>query len=75
MRGSIPTHWSQVISKLPKPVISIDIPDPFAITAGNYFSYLTVNFQYLATFMCDFLCAPYIMLIGELLCLVLRKSF
>jgi hypothetical protein len=43
MRGSIPTHWSQVISKLPKPVISIDIPDPFAITAGNYFNFTLDN--------------------------------
>ncbi|CAB3377732.1 Hypothetical predicted protein [Cloeon dipterum] len=45
MRGSIPTHWSQSITNIkPKPVISIDIPDPFAITAGNHFNNLFMRY-------------------------------
>ncbi|XP_059486808.1 polyphosphoinositide phosphatase isoform X2 [Neocloeon triangulifer] len=45
MRGSIPTHWSQTITNIkPKPVISIDIPDPFAITAGNHFNNLFLRY-------------------------------
>lgn len=37
-RGSIPAHWSQDISKMvPKPPISLDIPDPYAETAGKHF--------------------------------------
>lgn len=40
-RGSIPAHWSQDISKMvPKPPISLDIPDPFAETAGKHFEKL-----------------------------------
>jgi len=38
MRGSIPAHWSQDISKMvPKPPIGLDIPDPYAETAGNFY--------------------------------------
>lgn len=41
MRGSIPGHWSQDISKMvPKPAISIDLYDPFAETAGQHFNEL-----------------------------------
>ncbi|GLV33113.1 FIG4 phosphoinositide 5-phosphatase [Carabus blaptoides fortunei] len=41
MRGSIPGHWSQDISKMvPKPAISIDLNDPFAETAGAHFNEL-----------------------------------
>jgi len=41
MRGSIPAHWSQDISKMvPKPPIGLDIPDPYAETAGKHFGYL-----------------------------------
>jgi hypothetical protein len=40
-RGSVPAHWSQDISKMvPKPPISLDIPDPFAETAGMHFEKL-----------------------------------
>lgn len=36
MRGSIPAHWSQDISKMvPKPPIGFDLSDPFSETAGN----------------------------------------
>jgi hypothetical protein len=41
IRGSIPAHWSQDISKMvPKPPISLDIPDPYAVTAGRHFEKL-----------------------------------
>lgn len=41
MRGSIPAHWSQDISKMvPKPAISIDLNDPFSETAGKHFNEL-----------------------------------
>ena len=36
MRGSVPGHWSQDVSKMvPKPTISIDLSDPFIETAGQ----------------------------------------
>lgn len=45
MRGSIPAHWSQDISKMvPKPPISLDIPDPFAETAGKHFEKLLFHY-------------------------------
>lgn len=35
MRGSVPSHWSQDVSKMvPKPTITCDLADPFAETAG-----------------------------------------
>lgn len=38
MRGSIPSHWSQDISKMvPKPPISLDLSDPYSETAGKHF--------------------------------------
>ena len=41
MRGSIPSHWSQDISKMvPKPPITINIVDPFCIAAGRHFNEL-----------------------------------
>ncbi|XP_054263267.1 polyphosphoinositide phosphatase-like isoform X2 [Macrosteles quadrilineatus] len=41
MRGSIPAHWSQDISKMvPKPAITFDLCDPFAQTAGAHFNKL-----------------------------------
>lgn len=41
IRGSIPSHWSQDISKMvPKPQISVDILDPFAVAAGKHFNQL-----------------------------------
>lgn len=41
MRGSIPGHWSQDISKMvPKPAISIDLNDPYAETSGKHFNEL-----------------------------------
>lgn len=45
MRGSIPSHWSQDISKMvPKPPISLDLSDPYAITAGRHYSRLLFHF-------------------------------
>lgn len=45
MRGSIPTHWSQDISKMvPKPPISLDISDPFALTPGKHYERLLFHF-------------------------------
>lgn len=45
LRGSIPAHWSQDISKMvPKPPISLDIPDPFAETAGKHFEKLLFHY-------------------------------
>jgi hypothetical protein len=40
LRGSVPTHWSQDISKMvPKPPILLDLSDSFSQTAGrDYFS-------------------------------------
>ncbi|CAG7836139.1 unnamed protein product [Allacma fusca] len=41
MRGSIPAHWSQDISKMvPKPPIGLDLADPYAETAGKHFGEL-----------------------------------
>lgn len=45
MRGSIPSHWSQDISKMvPKPPISLDLSDPYAVTAGKHYSRLLFHF-------------------------------
>lgn len=45
MRGSIPSHWSQDISKMvPKPPISLDLSDPYAITAGKHYNRLMFHF-------------------------------
>ncbi|XP_023245586.1 polyphosphoinositide phosphatase isoform X2 [Copidosoma floridanum] len=39
MRGSVPSHWSQDVSKMvPKPTITIDLSDPFIDTAGAHFN-------------------------------------
>jgi hypothetical protein len=36
LRGSVPTHWSQDISKMvPKPPILLDLSDSFSQTAGR----------------------------------------
>lgn len=44
-RGSIPSHWSQDISKMvPKPPISLDLLDPYAITAGKHYKRLMFHF-------------------------------
>lgn len=41
LRGSIPGHWSQDITKIvPKPTIAYDLSDPFAITPGKHFKQL-----------------------------------
>lgn len=41
MRGSIPSHWSQDVSKMvPKPSILLDLSDPFAETAAKHFERL-----------------------------------
>lgn len=45
IRGSIPSHWSQDISKMvPKPPITIDIADPYAETAGKHFEKLLFHY-------------------------------
>lgn len=37
IRGSIPSHWSQDVSKMvPKPPITFDVMDPYAETAGMF---------------------------------------
>ncbi|KAG7213368.1 hypothetical protein KM043_002662 [Ampulex compressa] len=41
MRGSVPGHWSQDVSKMvPKPTIACDLPDPYVETAGAHFNQL-----------------------------------
>ncbi len=36
LRGSVPTHWSQDVSKMvPKPPILLDLSDAFSQTAGT----------------------------------------
>ncbi|KAJ9595423.1 hypothetical protein L9F63_013382, partial [Diploptera punctata] len=41
MRGSVPSQWSQDISKMvPKPAIGFDLSDPFCETAGEHFNQL-----------------------------------
>lgn len=45
MRGSIPAHWSQDISKMvPKPPIGFDLSDPFAETAGKHTNNLLARY-------------------------------
>lgn len=45
MRGSIPSHWSQDISKMvPKPPISLDISDPYFITPSKHYERLLFQF-------------------------------
>lgn len=44
-RGSIPSHWSQDVSKIaPKPPISLDLSDPYARTPGKHFRRLLFQF-------------------------------
>ncbi|KAL6438365.1 hypothetical protein ACFW04_004485 [Cataglyphis niger] len=41
MRGSVPAHWSQDVSKMvPKPTIICDLSDPYVETAGAHFNQL-----------------------------------
>ncbi|XP_066600542.1 polyphosphoinositide phosphatase [Prorops nasuta] len=41
MRGSVPGHWSQDVSKMvPKPTITCDLADPYFETAGAHFNQL-----------------------------------
>lgn len=45
IRGSIPSHWSQDVSKMvPKPPITFDVMDPYAETAGKHFNELLRRF-------------------------------
>lgn len=45
MRGSIPAHWSQDVSKIvPKPPISLDLSDPYSRTPGKHFERLLFQF-------------------------------
>lgn len=45
MRGSVPSHWSQDISKMvPKPPIQLDISDPYAETPARHFERLLFHY-------------------------------
>lgn len=45
MRGSIPSHWKQDVSKMvPKPPISLDLCDPYAVTPGKHYERLMFHF-------------------------------
>ncbi|XP_068202078.1 polyphosphoinositide phosphatase isoform X1 [Palaemon carinicauda] len=45
IRGSIPCHWSQDVSKMvPKPPIAFDVLEPYADTAGKHFNELLRRF-------------------------------
>ncbi|CAL4066485.1 unnamed protein product, partial [Meganyctiphanes norvegica] len=45
IRGSIPSHWSQDVSKMvPKPPITFDVMDPYGETAGKHFNQLLRRF-------------------------------
>lgn len=45
MRGSVPSHWSQDISKMvARPPISLDISDPFAQTPSRHFDRLLFHY-------------------------------
>lgn len=56
MRGSVPGHWSQDVSKMvPKPTITCDLADPYVETAGMknnklsfklYFFPIKIKFYY-----------------------------
>ncbi|CAB4069781.1 FIG4 [Lepeophtheirus salmonis] len=44
-RGSVPSHWTQDISKMvPKPPIYVELNDPFAISAGRHFDDMLQRF-------------------------------
>lgn len=44
MRGSVPGHWSQDVSKMvPKPTIACDLADPYVETAGEGREIFTKN--------------------------------
>ncbi|CAG2102960.1 unnamed protein product [Medioppia subpectinata] len=45
MRGSVPSYWSQDISKMvPKPAIQLDIMDPYYAMAGRHFNQLLYTY-------------------------------
>uniref|UniRef100_A0A182XFD2 SAC domain-containing protein n=1 Tax=Anopheles quadriannulatus TaxID=34691 RepID=A0A182XFD2_ANOQN len=45
LRGSVPSHWSQDVSKMvPKPQIAIDLSDPFGETAGKHYQRLMFHY-------------------------------
>jgi len=45
MRGSVPAHWAQDISKIqPKPPIFIETQDPYAEVAGKHFNQLLARY-------------------------------
>lgn len=48
IRGSIPCHWSQDVSKMvPKPPITFDIMDPYAETAGESYGFVFLDLMFL----------------------------
>ncbi|XP_052867007.1 polyphosphoinositide phosphatase [Anopheles cruzii] len=45
LRGSVPSHWSQDVSKMvPKPQIAIDLSDPYGETAGKHYQRLMFHY-------------------------------
>ncbi|XP_058447732.1 polyphosphoinositide phosphatase [Malaya genurostris] len=45
LRGSVPSHWSQDVSKMvPKPQISLDLSDPYGETSGKHYERLMFHF-------------------------------
>uniref|UniRef100_A0A1B0DB87 Uncharacterized protein n=1 Tax=Phlebotomus papatasi TaxID=29031 RepID=A0A1B0DB87_PHLPP len=45
MRGSIPSHWSQDVSKMvPKPPIALDLGDPYAETSAKHIERLLFHY-------------------------------
>lgn len=48
MRGSVPAHWSQDVSKMvPKPTIICDLSDPYVETAGINIENQQINFIFI----------------------------
>ncbi|XP_043528392.1 polyphosphoinositide phosphatase isoform X2 [Frieseomelitta varia] len=44
MRGSVPGHWSQDVSKMvPKPTITCDLADPYVETAEHHIQYISFD--------------------------------
>lgn len=45
LRGSVPSHWSQDVSKMvPKPQIALDLSDPYGETSGKHYQRLMFHY-------------------------------
>ncbi|XP_053695063.1 polyphosphoinositide phosphatase [Sabethes cyaneus] len=45
LRGSVPSHWSQDVSKMvPKPQIALDLSDPYGETSGKHYERLMFHY-------------------------------